>query len=132
MGVTYKLAKNYTLHLSAVVLALSIVGLLVSWGPGLFFQLAGAPLPRDVLKTLAEGWGLWVLFLGFLGLIIGGWYVGEQVYKRRKFEKLIGTDKRSDFVAARKELEDLAKRLPDRYKPRIAEKEGQFKLSKRA
>lgn len=127
MSVVYRIAKNYTLQLSAVVLAVSVVGLLLT-SPVL--GMASPDLDRQV-RTALGAWGLWVLLLSALGALMGGWYFGEQLYKRRKFERLLETDKRSDFVGSRKTLEDLAKTLPDRYKPRIAEKEATFATSKR-
>jgi hypothetical protein len=123
MSVTYRIAKNYTLHVALVILVASAVGLVIFFVPGALPDSA-----RPILGTL----GLWIPILGGLGALIGGWYVAEQLWKRRKFEKLLKTDKRSDFVASRKDLEDLAKALPDRYKPRIAEKEAQFSKSRRA
>jgi hypothetical protein len=132
MGIGYKVVRNYTLPISAVVLVLSVVGLVL----GFHLLLFVAPATElSVTKPLGiapgSGWDQWVAFLSVLGLLMGGWYVGEQLMKRRKFEKLLSTDKRSEFAESRKELEDLAKSLPERYKPRISEKEAEFK-SRRA
>lgn len=123
MSVLYKLAKNFTLPISAVILAASVAGVVVGLG---VIGYVASDLNNDVQAGLGP-WSLWVLILGVLGLLIGGWYVAEQLYKRRKFQKLLATDKRSDFVGARKELDELARRLPDRYKPRIVEKEAAFR-----
>jgi hypothetical protein len=123
MSVAYKLAKNYTLPLAGLVLLLSAVGLVLSVG-------VLAMLSPDVATQVASvlgSWNLWVLILSALGVLIGAWYVAEQVYKRRKFEKLLATDKRSEFTSSRKELDDLARTLPDSYRPRIMEKEASFK-----
>jgi hypothetical protein len=123
MSVTYKIAKNYTLPLSVVVLILSVVGLVLGLN---FLDFVAASLAVQIRAALGP-WTLWVLILSGMGLLVGGWYVGEQVVKRRKFERLIATDKRSDFTSSRKELDDLARTLPDSYRPRILEKEASFK-----
>jgi len=128
MKATYKLFKNYMLPISGIVLLLSIVGavigtrLLAGVAPSLDQQLAGSLGP----------WTLWLAILGGFGILVAGWYFAEQVYLRRKFEQLIGTDKRTDFQSSRKRLDDMAKRLPDGYRARVKEKEAQFVASKRA
>lgn len=126
MSVVYRVAKNYTLPLSVVVLVLSTVGVVISFDPilRLFQPLA----PGFYVQVLSLGsWRLWILLLSMFGLMGGAWYLGEQLVRRRKFERLLETDKRSDFTSSRKELDELARTLPDRYKPRIHEKEAQFK-----
>lgn len=128
MSVWYKIARNYTLPLAALVLVASVLGLVVSLGLLAYV----APTVNDQVISALGAWALWVTILGALGVLMGGWYVGEQVYLRRKFERLVGTDKRSEFVSSRKDLDDIAKRLPESYKPRIKEKEAQFVASKRS
>lgn len=127
MSLWYKIARNYTLPLAALVLAASVLGLVVSLG---LLGYAAPSLNDQVIGALGA-WALWVTILGALGVLVGGWYVAEQVYLRRKFERLLGTDKRSEFVSSRKGLDDIAKRLPESYKPRIKEKEAHFVASKR-
>lgn len=128
MSLWYRIAKNYTLPISAVVLVLSIIGLAVSLG---LLGYVANDLNTSIMTTLGA-WALWVTILSGLGLLIGGWYVAEQLWFRRKFERLLDTEKRTEFMDNRKRLDDLAKRLPDTYKPRIKEKEAQFLASKRA
>lgn len=129
MGVGYKVLKNYMLPISGVVFAVSLVGAVLGFDVvGSLDRGAGASLRAP----LTADWWLLVALVSAFAALIGGWYFGEQLWIRRKFEKLIGTDKRSDFVSSRKDLEDLARRLPDSYKPRIKEKEAQFAPSRRA
>jgi hypothetical protein len=73
----------------------------------------------------------WVMIVAPLILLTGGWYAGEQLVLRRKFEKLLETPKKSEFLQNKKELEDIAKQLPDGYWARVEMKESEFK-SKRA
>jgi hypothetical protein len=129
MASLYKFFKNYTLPLAAVLLVVSLVGLAIGFH---LLTFVSASLDAQLAGPLRGGWDQMVAFLAALGALVGGWYVAEQAYNRRRFEKLMATDKRSEFADSRKDLEDLARRLPDRYKPRIAEKESQFKSSRRA
>jgi hypothetical protein len=59
-------------------------------------------------------------------LIIGGFYFGEQLVLRRRFERLLDTPRKSEFSTRRRDLEDLAKRLPDTFRQRIDAKESEF------
>ena len=128
----YKLVKNYTLPLAAVVLLLSVVGLVLGFH---LLQYVNPATDLQATKPLGVGPGSgWDQLLGIVaafGALLGAWYVGEQVVARRKFERLLDTDKRSEFVSNRKDLEQLTKRLPDHFKPRFAEKEASFKSSRR-
>ena len=72
-----------------------------------------------------------LLLAGPLLLIIGGFYLGEQLVLRRRFDKMLDTPKKSEFSSRRKDLEDLSKRLPDAYSKKISAKENEF-ASKRA
>lgn len=84
------------------------------------------------LVARPEGdYNLILFIVGPLMLIIGGFYFGEQLMLRRRFERLLDTPKRSEFAGRRKDLDDLAKRLPSKFESRIDEKESEFK-SKRA
>lgn len=128
MKATHKLAKNHMLPISGVVLLVSIVGTFLGLG---WLGLVDANANAGVMRTLGA-WALWLWILGAFGILVGGWYFAEQLYMRRKFERLITTDKRTEFSGNRKTLDDLAKRLPDGYKARVKEKESQFVASKRA
>jgi len=125
MSVVYKVARNLTLPIGAVILVASLVGLVA--GAHLLKMAGQDALDARVTGPLSHGWDLMVTIVAVLGIVVGGWYVAEQIYNRRKFEKLIATDKRSEFTSSRKKLEDLSRRLPEHYKPRIAEKEATFK-----
>ncbi|HWG92121.1 MAG TPA: DUF3198 domain-containing protein [Candidatus Thermoplasmatota archaeon] len=123
-----KFTKNYTLEIG---LGVAIVGLLltvVSWiekfAPGTlgFYH-------RLVENTADAGdWNLLLVIVGPLLLIGGAYYFGEQLFLRARFEKLLATSQRTAFTKNRRDLEELARRLPDRYASRISEKESQLGL----
>lgn len=123
MSLAYRIAKNWTLPIASLVLAVSLLGLVVGLDLLVYVSLDA----QAVISATLREWKLWILILGAIGALVGAYYVGDQVLKRRKFERLLRTDKKSDFVAARKDLEDLARRLPDRYRPRFLEKEASFR-----
>jgi hypothetical protein len=127
MGALHKFVRNYTLPLAAVVLVAAIAGVFVGFG---LLGLVSAELNASIQRQLGS-YGLWMNILGLFGILVGGWYVGEQLWNRRKFERLLNTDKRSEFTSSRKNLEDIARRLPDRYRPRIEDKEATFKTLRR-
>ena len=76
-------------------------------------------------------YNLILVIAGPILLIMGGFYFGEQLVLRRRFERLLDTPKRSEFSSRRRDLEDLAKRLPEGFTAKIEAKESEFK-SKRA
>jgi len=122
-----KWTKNHMLEIGAVVGALGLILTIIS------FTYAFA----DTTPTWLQGYGKLVnreegnynliLFIaGPLMLIIGGFYFGEQLVLRRRFDRMIDTPKKSEFVSRRKDLEDLSKRLPDQYGKRIRQKESEL------
>jgi hypothetical protein len=62
------------------------------------------------------------------GIILGGWYLGSTIYKRRRFEKMVSTEKKSDFVKSLHELELLSHKLPDSYRKRFKKTKKRFGL----
>lgn len=108
MGLGYKFLKNYMLPFSGVFLALSAVGLLLSL--------------TDLVpeyRALVRDFNIWVLIISAFVLLVAAWYFGEQLYLRRKFSKALSPEKKSDMVSARKQAEDIARRLPDSYRKRV-------------
>ena len=121
------------MEIGGAILAVGIVLTIVSFTyrfvtptPGWLSGYAG-------LVQRPEGdYNLILLILGPILVIMGGFYVGEQVVLRRRFERLLDTPKRSEFTSRRRTLEDLARRLPDGFSSRIEEKESEFKSKRSA
>lgn len=74
----------------------------------------------------SQDWNLLVRVLAPVVLVSGGWYLGEQIISRRKFDRLVDTKKRSEFQKNYDELEELAGKLPKRYEERLEEKADTF------
>jgi hypothetical protein len=85
------------------------------------------------LVNRPEGdYNLILLIVGPITLIMGGFYFGEQLVLRRRFDKLLDTPKKSEFASRRKDLEDLSKRLPTTFGEKIEAKESEFKSKRSA
>lgn len=124
-----RFTKNYTMEIGLAVAILGFLITLVSW----IAKFSDLPLPlyRKLVEDTAATAGDWNLLLVIVGplLLIGGaWYFFEQLFLRRRFEKLLSTSQKSAFTKNKRDLEDIARRLPDRYYDRIAEKENQLGL----
>jgi hypothetical protein len=85
----------------------------------------------DLVARPEGDYNLILLIVAPIILIWGGFWIGEQIVLRRRFERMLDTPKRSEFSSRRSELDKLSKRLPDGYKARIAKKESEF-VSKRS
>lgn len=128
-----RFTKNHMLEMGAVLLVLGLV--LTTVASILHFGDTTPAFLREyerVMRQSGQGdFNLLVLIAGPILLIWGGFWVGEQVIYRRRFERLIETPKRSEFTSRRSQLEEISKRLPDGYRQRIKAKESEF-TAKRA
>lgn len=123
-----KWTKNHRMEIGAVLLVLGLVLTVVSFSLNFSSETPSwLASYKDLVETESgEDWNLVVMIVGPIVLISGGFYVGEQFVLRRRFERLIDTPKRSEFTSRRRDLEDIAKRLPDGFTSRIKEKESEF------
>ena len=122
------------LEIGAITLALGVILTVIS-----FVYAFVDPPSRTWLDWYAnvvqrpEGnYNLILFILGPILLLTGGFYLGEQIVLRRRFERLLDTPKRSEFSSRRRDLEDLARRLPEGYSGRIEAKENEFKSRRSA
>lgn len=122
-----KWTRNHRMELGAVLLLVGLALTVVSWSlafadatPGWLASYASA------VKQDGADYNLIVFIVGPILLIWGAWYIGEQIIFRRRFETLIDTPKRSEFTSRRRELEDIARRLPEQFQARLKAKENEF------
>lgn len=122
-----KWTKNHMLEIGAVVAAIGLLLTIVSFTYSFADTTPGWLKGYDGLVNRSEGNYNLILFIaGPIMLIIGGFYFGEQLVLRRRFERLLDTPRKSEFSTRRRDLEDLAKRLPDDFRARIDAKESEF------
>lgn len=124
-----RITRNYMLPIGAAILVVGLaLSLLAYWD-----MWSARPSWYESFLDAIPGQGLngdWNVFLRILGpvlVVTGAWYAGEQLVLRRRFDRMIDTTKKSEFVARRKDLEDLSRRLPTTYRSRIEEKEAAFR-----
>lgn len=124
--------KNHMMEIGALLLVVGLVGTIIAFVDRFATTTPGwLQWYEDLVKQPAGDYNLILLIVAPIVLIMGGFYVGEQLVLRRRFDRLLDTSKKSEFTSRRRDLEDLSRRLPDGYRKRIADKEGEF-LSKRA
>ena len=127
-----KWTRNHMMEIGAVLLVIGLVGTIISWTYNFADATPGWLASYDGLVNRGEGNYNLFLFIGApILLLMGSFYVGEQIVLRRRFERLLDTPKRSEFTSRRRDLEDLSRRLPEGYSKRISAKESEF-VSKRA
>lgn len=128
MGALAKFLKNAMLPLSVLVFLVGLALTLWSWW--------GQSISKDYFAQYIQAinetgnWNLWVQIVSPLILLTGAWYLGDQILTRRKFARLMATQKKSEFATSKKELVEIARRLPDKYRGRIDTKEQEL-VSKR-
>lgn len=132
-----KWTKNHRMELGIVLAIVGLIITFVSWT----YEFTKPDFPSwlatyDAYVFRTEGdlrgdYNLILFIVGPILLIWGGWWVGEQIVLRRRFERLIDTPKRSEFSSRRKELDELSRRLPEGFGRRVKDKETEF-VSKRS
>lgn len=120
------------MEIGGSLLALGLIVTVVSFTYGFVEPTPGWLQGYAGVMERPEGnYNLILFILGPILVLTGGFYLGEQIVLRRRFERLLDTPKRSEFTSRRRTLEQLARRLPSGYAKRLDEKEGEF-TSRRA
>src|SRR5688572_12805390 len=107
-----RITRNYMLPIGTALFAVGLVITAVSWT----WKYASDTIPwyggfLDVIpgQSANQDWNVLFQIVGPVLLIMGAFYAGEQLLLRRRFERMIATTKKSEFVSSRKDLEDLSK-----------------------
>lgn len=122
-----KWTKNHMMEIGSVLAIVGLVLTVISFTYG-FADTTPSWLGwyHDIVERPEGNYNLFLFIAGPILLIMGGFYAGEQIVLRRRFERLLDTPKRSEFTSRRRDLEDLARRLPDGFSERIRAKESEF------
>lgn len=117
------LLRENRLEIAGTVAVLGFVLTVVSYtaylaDPGFLASYEGA---------VVGGWNLWVMAIAPFMLLAGGWYAGEQVLLRRRFEEKIDIDRRSEYRDRVRELEGMVEKLPRRYEERLDEQVEEYR-----
>lgn len=113
--------RNHLLPISTVITIIGLIATVIAFGPKPQWYLDALPGPE---------WNNWTQLLGPIVLLIGVWYLVEQVYLRRRFNELIDQPKRSELQKNLPEIEDMVGRLPKSFEAKVEEKERSFKTKR--
>jgi hypothetical protein len=118
--------RKFRLEISSLVLVLGIV-------PTVLVILNALPresLPSTVVDLLDAigNWFVWLLVVGPLLMVIGGYYFIDTFRKQREFERLIEVPSKAHFVRNRERLETLSWYLPSEYRQRYREQKKRWKI----
>jgi hypothetical protein len=118
--------REFRLEISSLVLVLGIV-------PTVLVILNALPresLPSTVVDLLDAigNWFVWLLVVGPLLMVIGGYYFIDTFRKQREFERLIEVPSKAHFVRNRERLETLSWYLPSEYRQRYREQKKRWKI----
>lgn len=117
------LVREHMLEIGAVAAGVGLVLTVVSFTA----YLADPALLAGYETALRGGWNLWVMAIGPSMLLFGGWYFGEQILLRRRFEENIDIQKRSEYRDRVRDLEETVAKLPAEYQERLEETVEEFR-----
>ncbi|RLF36155.1 MAG: hypothetical protein DRN00_01935 [Thermoplasmata archaeon] len=121
-GIWRELRLPVTILMLIVGLILLLTGIIWIWFPRI-----SAGLLSELANSLAN-WNYYGLVVGIILLISGIWYLYDFIKKRKTLLEKMKTDRRSEFVKRRKELEKIAKSLPRKYEKMLLEKMEELKI----
>jgi len=112
----------FSLLLFVVGLFLMMMGVIWYW-----FRDLQLGFYTDTISQLKD-WNAYILALGFIAFIFGVWYLYSYFKKRKFVLEELKTNKRSELLKKRVELEDTVKHLPSKYKKMLEKKEEELRL----
>ncbi len=80
-----------------------------------------------LLKDIGDWWW-WVLIISAVVLIAGAYYLGDGIWRRRKFKALVYNKKRSEFIKNEKEIYGLLTGLPKKYREIVDKRKKELKI----
>jgi len=124
---------DYADLISALLLALSIASTILGGATAYKNELpTTGPLGfLSYLKPATQiigNWYLWLAFLGPLGTIIFGYLTVDYYMMKKKFDKLIDTDSKVQFIKNYKDLEELAWKLTSWHRRRLTKKKVELNI----
>ncbi len=122
------LGRIWKEYIFGISIALLIVGMvtLIFGILGTFFKEALTGFLTIDETILA--WSLYVLIIGAVVALTGGYYLYSFLKNRRFLLKELETKKRSEFMKNHAELKTAARHLPSKYQLMFSEKEKEFRI----
>jgi len=101
-------------------LSLLFIGAMWIWFPDFGFF-------SNFIKSLSY-WNYYLFIIGILLFIASTWYFYDFLRRRKFLLEEIKTDKRSELIKIKKELEEMVKKLPSKYEKMLEEKKKELKI----
>lgn len=122
----WKVWREIRFPVSLFVLVLGII-FFISGLVWMFWREAELGVISDLAKFFG-GWNYYLLVIGIVLIPIGGWYSYDYIKKKRFLLEELKTDRKSELVKKKGELESVVKALPKRYERMLREKEKKLGL----
>jgi len=121
-----KIWREIRFPLSLLIFVLGIIFFIssIAW---LFFRETNLSLISDLSRFFGD-WNYYLIVVGIVLLFVGGWYSYDYIKKKRYLLEEIKTDRKSEFVKKKAELEAIVKSLPKKYERMLREKEEKLGL----
>jgi len=121
-----KIWREIRFPLSLLIFVLGIIFFIssIAW---LFFRETNLSLISDLSRFFGD-WNYYLIVVGIVLLFVGGWYSYDYIKKKRYLLEEIKTDRKSEFVKKKAELEGIVKSLPKKYERMLREKEEKLGL----
>lgn len=119
-----RFVRDFKLEIEVLLFVFGIILLIIG--------VTGIAMPDsspDFLKSIhrdLDGWVYWLALAGALMIIVGGFYMVDNLLKRREFERLMKTDSKARFVKDKDRVEYLAWILTSDHERRLMEKKKEF------
>lgn len=113
-------------HVLETAGAVAVVGLLLTVVSYTAY-LADLAFLAGYERALRGGWNLWVMAISPFMLLAGGWYAGEQLLLRKRFEEKIDIERRSEYRDRIRELEAMVEKLPSEYRDRLEDQVEEYR-----
>jgi hypothetical protein len=126
---SWRKLREYILHISLVLFILGIY-LVVTSGYWVLHSIGfiGYDPGMDYLTKWAGSWNYWLLGIGLIFLIVGGWYTVDTLRKRAKFEEYVESGSKREFVNHLRELEEISYKLGEKYQKRFEEQKRKWRV----
>lgn len=127
--------RDVTYPLAALVLVLCIIAVFFGTLSTFFVDNKAYRVPEPLFTPVKQlhdqNLDICILGLGVLAMMFAGWYFGDGYYKRRKFEELMDTDSKAQFIDDLDEIEELAYKISSHHEELVYEKKRELKVKRK-
>lgn len=82
---------------------------------------------KPTLDAIGD-WNLWLVIVGPLLLVTGGWYVFDRIASKREFAGYMEANSKAVFVKNRQRVEELAWKLGSTYREKVSLRLTEYKI----